>query len=111
MRKIYDNNYLYIRDIDSIMFKEKELHANGNRVLEGVDLNPFPINNTVINSRLGGGYGTFIPINKTITQNYPVNQSKSFNRIGGIYGANLQGTISPSEQSLRVNAAENINLV
>lgn len=69
-----------------------------------VPMNSLPISNIPISASNAGNYGTYIPVNLSAS-------SANIQRLNRIHGANIQGTISPSEQSLRVNSAENINLV
>ena len=77
-------------------------------------------NNNNISNR---SYGTFIPINNSsLNQNIINNpnlnnpnlklnsslnqniQNTSLNKLSKMYGTNLHGTISPSQQSLRINS-------
>jgi WD40 repeat protein len=140
VRRIYDNNYLYIRDIDPIVSKEKELNANNtNRVLDGFDFDqPQPVASSGV---MGPGVpgvsvGPAVSVVPTVSivpgvpmgpgvsgapvlpglpgspggtfGNFP---HPSLGKVGRFYGSNIHGTISPSEQSVRVASGESINLL
>lgn len=90
-RAVYDKNYLYIRNIDDLLIKQKE---RDNKILEGFDLTHNP--NVSVQAT-----GSFVPVRLQ-----PAYQPMRRSQIIG-----LNGTISPSEQSLRVNKVENIGLV
>lgn len=115
IRRVYDNNYLYIRDLDSIIMKESAEQDRTNRVLDGLDVNQsipqnfnmgmpmgtsisipmhtLPMNNIPITRSNIANYGAYIPVNLSKSN---ANTNMQVNNINRVYGANLQGTISPS---------------
>jgi hypothetical protein len=82
---------LYIRDINSILNRDKE---ENNKILDGLELSPYyfkPVYPNFVNNTHLNVQTNFIPPNKVYN-----NPSTGLHKLSKLFGANLNGIISPS---------------